>query len=257
MDKTYKNRYELKYILDYNMYLQIKKSIESILRKDPEGNENGKYEVISVYYDTEDLRFLQEKEEGESERVKLRLRCYKEIGNKEQRNQEMNLQDNLVSIEVKRRSGQIVSKKRAVLLKNTAKSFLEQSNLSNMFIKETTPQQKSALNEIAYLKSILQLEPKIVISYTRQAFISRNNLPLRITFDENIRFRKSNFALEKSITDKHMIMPHHIIMEIKHTDHFPVWLLHIIQRYGCQRQTFSKYSAGMKHVLEEQNGLVY
>src|SRR3989338_6470629 len=149
MDKTYKNRYELKYILDYPTYIKIKKSIENILRKDPEGNENGKYEVISVYYDTEDLRFLQEKEEGESERVKLRLRRYKEIEREEQKNQQENIQQNWVSIEVKRRRDQVVSKKRAVLQENVARAFLKQPSLSDMFIKETTPQEKSALHEIA------------------------------------------------------------------------------------------------------------
>ena len=58
MDATYANRYELKYVLSYQTYFQICKEVEIFLKKDHLGDSEGKYGVVSIYYDTQNLRFF-------------------------------------------------------------------------------------------------------------------------------------------------------------------------------------------------------
>jgi len=254
MDKTYKNRYELKYILDYPTFVNIQKAIKFFLKEDPMGNSEGKYNVTSLYYDTRNLRFFWEKIDGEKKRVKLRLRRYESIDINKLKQKKSN---NFVSIELKKRDDKTVSKKRAVMEEKDARAFIEAPILKKNIIKEAHPQYKTTLCEVAYLKSIMHLQPKLVISYTRQAFISKAGIPLRVTFDMNVKYRKDNLTLQQCIADKHVIMPNHIIMEVKYTNYLPLWLVNILQQYGCQIRTFSKYCTGIEHVLGEQDGMVY
>ena len=254
MDATYANRYELKYVLSYQTYFQICKEVEIFLKKDNLGDSEGKYGVVSIYYDTQNLRFFWEKIDGEKKRVKLRLRKY--IPSSIDKKSEM-CKDPIISVELKKRDNRTVSKKRSRMPESVARAFVEEPQLNKTLINNAKPTEESALCEIAHLKNLFRLEKKVVVSYIRQAFIARDGFPLRVTFDMNVRYRKNDFTLERKSTDKHVIMPNHIIMEIKYTSYLPSWIVYMLQKYNCEVRTFSKYCTAMEQVLVEQNGMVY
>lgn len=256
----YKNRYELKYVMDWSTYFRMKKDIEVLFKKDPFGDKNGKYNVISLYYDTPALKFFQEKIDGEERRVKLRLRTYV---HKDRIDNKRRMKQPDVFIEIKKKINKNVLKKRVYLDEKKAREFIENPSLGKPFMKLVDKKGKETLREVEYLKSIFKLKPTIVVSYTRQAFVSKDNLNVRVTFDSNIRYRRRDFSLKMKGGDNYLLPPNLLVMEIKYTDYFPLWLVQLIQKYECGIRTFSKYCTGIENyfyerpVLGDLYGMVY
>lgn len=179
----------------------------------------------------------------------MRLRKYVKCigGAREERNG-----NNGVFLEIKRKSNRTVFKKRAFLDEPTVRSFLQHPFFDGDVDVTAGVQGMSVLNEAGYLQSRLRLEPKLLISYVREPFVSKDGMNVRITFDSNVRYRDNDLSLSAKSSDKRVLSPNHVIMEIKYTDYFHKWLVQMIERNGCQAQTFSKYGVGMEHCLMEQ-----
>jgi hypothetical protein len=256
MDNTYKNRFELKYVLDYSTYLKIRKELDVFFKKDSSGDEQGKYEVTSLYYDTKNLRFFWEKIDGEKKRVKVRLRKYDSIRNSKKKKKDYK-ENQKISLELKKRDNKNVSKKRAFMDEGKARLFIESLQTNKELIKQANAKEREALCETSYLKNLFQLHPTVIVSYIREALISKDGLPLRITFDSQIKYRTNDLILERKQSDRYVIHPRNIIMEIKYSEFFPVWLIHILQRNECQLRTFSKYCTAMEHHLSTRRDVAY
>ena len=243
--KAFTNRYELKYVIDMPTYIRIRKEIQLLFKKDKSAGKSGKYDVISIYYDTPSLDFFWQKIDGEEERAKLRLRTYAHYP-------ALAKQD--IFLELKKKKNQNVFKRRIAVKKRAhqERDFLH-APWNKEFIKEEALPGEDIRSEMECLGTMLHLQPTIVISYTREPFVSADNLSTRITFDSNVRYRSNNFSLTTSPMNKHALSPSHVIMEIKYIDHFPRWLVYLIQKYKCQARTFSKYCVGMEQSLKEQD----
>lgn len=246
--RAFSNRYELKYLLDWPAYYKIRKEIEPLFKKDPEAGKTGRYEVISLYYDTPALDFFWEKIEGEEQRVKVRLRTYVHECKEEKRRNETD-----IFLEIKKRRNRNILKKRVLLNQEIAHLFLKQGSFEKKYINGLEKQEIETLKEVECLQSVLNLKPTLLISYTREAFVSKDNFPLRMTFDSNVRYRHRDLSLTAKSMDKHVLFPGHIIMEIKYTEYLPQWLVQIIQSNRCEARSFSKYGTGMEHFLGEQS----
>ena len=70
------NRFELKYIITLQQAEKFKGALQAYMHPDEHGNDNGRYALASLYYDSPDLRCYWEKEYGIRFRRKLRLRRY-------------------------------------------------------------------------------------------------------------------------------------------------------------------------------------
>ena len=70
------NRFELKYVLTLQQAAQFKQDLRRYLTPDKHGNDNGRYALSSLYFDSPNLRCYWEKENGIKFRRKLRLRRY-------------------------------------------------------------------------------------------------------------------------------------------------------------------------------------
>ncbi len=246
--KAFTNRYELKYILDWQTYFLIRKELDFLFKRDPVAGKSGKYDVISVYYDTPTLDFFWEKIDGEDPRVKVRLRTYKH------HDPEKKKQD--VFLEIKEKKDKTIFKKRVPVDEKDVGEFLKYPFWSEKFINKQDVLTREATEELLFLKSTRQLKPTVVISYTREPFVSTDNLNVRITFDSDVRYRSSDYSLTTQPMDKHVLSPRHVIMEIKYTNYFPQWIVQLIQKYQCEARTFSKYCIGMEHFLGEQQMLL-
>lgn len=257
--RAFTNRYELKYLLDWPTYFRIKRELQVLFKKDPAAGKQGKYDVISLYYDTPSLAFFWDKIEGEEERVKVRLRTYDHHDQKGENKEKK--QD--VFLELKKKKNRNVYKKR-LLLDNEMQTRIKahSTHLQKLFAgKEFIKETKNSINkaekeleqEILHLHhSRGELQPTLVVSYAREPLVSADNLNVRITFDSNVRYRSKDFSLATKHTDKHIIAPKHVIMEIKYTDYFPQWLVQLIQKYKCEARAISKYCIGVEHLLKEQ-----
>ena len=72
------------------------------------------------------------------------------------------------------------------------------------------------------------------------AYFERGNGELRISFDKNIRSRRSNTALEKGDCGRPLLDGDMYLMEIKTSLAKPLWLTKALTEFGIQRSSFSK-----------------
>lgn len=243
--KAFSNRYELKYVIDWPTYYKIKREIEPLFKRDPSAGTRGNYVVMSTYYDTPDHAFFWQKIDGEEQRIKIRLRTYLHTSESDGKKK------NDLFLEIKKKRNQTVFKSRVLLQEQFMDTFLTHP-ITEHVIKQPDPKGMETLQEVIALQKMLRLKPTLLISYTREPFVSRDNFHVRITFDSNIRYRHRDLSLIPHPGDKHVLSPNNIVMEIKYTTYFPQWLVQIIQRNNCEAVRFSKYGNGMEHFLKEQ-----
>ena len=87
------------------------------------------------------------------------------------------------------------------------------------------------------------LRPTILIIYDREAYFSKFDPTLRITFDKNLRSILS--PMKKDVySNRHAkyAMPGVFILEVKFVQGLPSWMTNIIQKYELNRRAISKYT---------------
>ncbi|AKL93692.1 VTC domain-containing protein [Clostridium aceticum] len=236
MAKEVFNRYELKYLINNDVYKDLLAALKPHLSIDAHGDQEGYYTISNIYYDTEDNLFHQEKMLGQSFRQKLRLRTYNKASLNEQ-----------AFLEIKQKHDKVVNKRRTLIKLKDAYHFLSQKEpIKNVFSFEVSNQQ--ILKEIDFLKNFYQLVPKMVLCYERQAFQVEEDPSIRITFDKNLRKREYNFRLEKGSYGDLFMDPNTFVLEVKLSERVPLWLARILSEYSCSMQSFSKYSNSQNNV---------
>ena len=99
------------------------------------------------------------------------------------------------------------------------------------------------------------MRPKLFLSYQREAYYHRNGEDLRITFDEDIRFRQDRLSLTEAPGGTSLLEDGQILMEIKTSGGIPLWLTEFLSREKIYKASFSKYgTAYQKYILQEQLG---
>jgi len=190
------------------------------------------YVCRSIYYDTIKMDDYHDKLAGVKLRKKLRIRGY-------------NLQDDnsVVFLEIKRKCENHISKNRAPLLYSNLTSLLADQDFEKYLLKKKNfiDAQKDASN-FFYFYKLKHYASKVLVTYNREAYYSKHDSTLRITFDKNLR----SFALP-DISDLYEdtrlkpAMPNDFILEIKFFSGYPQWLQKILQRFELKREAISKY----------------
>jgi len=198
--------------------------------KEESGND---YTVRSIYFDSSHFNFYHEKIDGIKIRKKLRIRSYDNLTD-----------NNLVFLEIKNKYDNFIGKNRAPI---------QYHNLSNLL--RTKSIETYALTNNGYANSLKDgekffhhilrsdLKPTILIVYEREAFQSKFDNSLRITFDKNLRFYdqpKINNLYKD--TDLEYAIPNHFVLEIKFNNGYPRWLREIVQEFNLIRRSVSKYT---------------
>jgi hypothetical protein len=238
---TYSQRFEKKYLLNLKQYLYLKTYFLNFFKLD-NFCKNGNYIVSSLYYDTKELKFYYEKEDGEKNRTKIRLRTY-------QNSKGLNLQgENMVNLEIKKRINQNVFKKRSLLNESVCKKFIQSPNFE--FIQNY---KTNALVEAAYISTINSLIPKIVVIYDREAYFSKICANVRLTFDHNLRYRIYNLTPNNISNTLSIIPEDYIIMELKYNTILPLFITKIIRNFDISQCTFSKYYISLEKSMRFSN----
>jgi len=194
------------------------------------GNE---YTVRSLYLDTGGLECYHEKLAGIRERLKVRIRAYNEISG-----------DTPVFLELKKKIGGAVMKRRSVVQHQDLPAFLETGDVDR-FIQ--TPNHSGAAQETArqflFQYHARGLGPVITVVYEREPYFSKIDQGLRITLDKQLRadYAGSLDALAGRDGGTHAL-PHRFILEIKTDLGVPLWLQMVLSRLDAHRESVSKYA---------------
>ena len=108
------------------------------------------------------------------------------------------------------------------------------------------------MNELEYCLNLYDLEPKVYIAYDRLAYFEKGNDDLRISFDTNIRTRRSDLLLESGDHGKRLLDSDVWLMEIKTSLAKPLWLCEMLSEFEIRSSSFSKYGTEYKNMMARQ-----
>lgn len=220
-------RYEQKYLLDAD---QIE-GLSSLIKKELQEDNYSNSQIVSLYYDTKDFRLIRASIDADGYKEKLRIRRY--------------FSDEGASpyfVEMKRKYQGLVYKRRREM--EGQKPVLEKKDNSSQIDKE-----------LDYFFSCYPgLEPMALISYHRDAYVSKEDKDLRITLDRDIRARFNELYHMEDWSGKPVLDSSMAIMEVKSVMGYPRWFLDYLAENKVHKTSFSKYGQAYLDRLEEMRG---
>ena len=231
MDAIYSfKRIEKKYLLSEAQAEALFQRIGAHLRPD----EYGRSTVLSLYLDTPDRRIIRSSIEAADYKEKLRLRSYGTAG-----------ADSTVFLELKKKYGGVVYKRRAAMTLREAERYLR------MGIK---PFESQIMSEIDWAMRLYG-RPKaaMLIACEREAWFDEAHPDLRLTFDRNIRCRENELRLDSGSAGICLLPRDTVLLEIKTAGAMPLWLADALDAESILPGSFSKYGEAYLRTLKEKN----
>lgn len=245
-------RFEIKYLVSEMMAQSVIDFISPYMDPDPQGRV---YPVTSLYLDNDPMSMYWSSEMGERNRYKLRLRSYTDAEGFQ------------VFAEVKRRLDRVVLKTRVAIRNDQIDALLNGSGTTEDIALH--PEKEKSINDLAYFRDLLdtfQAKPCATVRYMREAYVSMDGEPLRITFDRDlacIPTKEYTEGIWSAQTFWRTLPQVPVVLELKFTDHYPGWVQQLIQRFGLERTSMAKYVECVKSlrsdgvpIAQEMHGVV-
>ena len=228
-------RYEKKYLLSREQYEKLFRALEGHIEPDVYFRST----VCSLYYDTDDYALIRHSIEAPVYKEKLRLRSYG-----------VPRGDEPVFIELKKKYKGMVYKRRVAMSAKDAAAYLAG--------KAPPPEKSQMTREIDWFLHENAVRPKAYIACDRTAWVAKDDPELRITFDEDLRWRESDLDLTLGSAGEPLTAPGNVLMEIKIPGTAPLWLAHLLSELALFPTGFSKYGTCYRdHILSEYfNGVI-
>ena len=197
------------------------------------GNE---YRIYSIYYDTVNHDVIRQNSSKPVYKEKMRLRSYYDRKDPEDK----------IWMEIKKKSEKVGNKRRIKLKIKEVEPFVNEGIL---------PQTKDYLSaqvakELQYYFKMNKVAPALYVQYDRLALFGKEDKSFRMTFDRNVRTRRSNFQFGESDIDEPLLPDNTYIMEIKILGAMPLWLTALLSEHQLFSHGFSKY--GVKYKQDAQ-----
>lgn len=239
--KSFK-RYEIKYFVTIQQYQLLKAELEKRMVLDENCAETGSYMIYNLYFDTDDDAVIRHSLEKPYYKEKLRLRSYTipKSG------------DDLIFLELKKKIGGIVAKRRATIPYSEALNFVYTGK-----VPETDNyQDRQVLNEIKDFLDRCKVKPTVFISYERNAYFDKNDSEFRVSFDKQILTRRTQVNLIDGNFGTELIGNDCYLMEIKCAEQIPMWLCRIMSKMKIYSTGFSKYGTEYKNYFRKKEQLL-
>lgn len=237
MAKEIFSRYELKYLIDMETYWRLREEIRPYVQYDSNGKE-GKYNIVSLYFETPEKKIYYETRNKLRFRQKLRLRVYENAGLEDQ-----------AFFEIKQKCNKVVNKRRTTIVLQDAYDYIQGQD--SRLAQVSNPQ---IFKEIQSFQSLYNLHPELIVSYDRQAFQGRFEQDLRVTFDYNLMCRKDDLRLENGPEGQLFLDPNLVILEVKMTNSVPLWLARTLSNLGIVKNSVSKYCTSVETISKGEDG---
>lgn len=238
-------RVEKKYLLSCEKYEQLIKELEEYIIPDEYPHNT----ICSIYYDTPDFRLIRASIEKPLYREKLRVRSYG-----------VPQPDSKVFVEIKKKYDGVVYKRRLKMELAELEKYLNERCAPEQFLEKTGAHGENSenlnftdmqiYNEINYFLDFYgNLKPMMFLSYERDAYFAKDDRDLRITFDSDITYRRSDLSLSNGIYGEKLIQQGQRLMEIKIHGALPLWLSRILDKLEIRSSGFTKYGNAYKQEL--------
>lgn len=225
MDSDKRFRHELKYEISRGDYLAMRSRLRKIMSADPHADENGLYQIRSIYFDNLYDKALREKTDGVAKREKFRIRWY-------------NDDFSFITLEKKMKINNLCLKCDATISLEECHKILS----GDIEFMKTHPEE--LVRELYAKMRYQRLKPKVLVSYVREPYIYKSG-NVRVTFDSQVRtsvFRR-DFLTENGLDVSATDYPDDMILEVKYDAFLPEIIQDVIQVKDTRQQAFSKYGA--------------
>ena len=222
-------RIEKKYLLSEEQYEALFRRIGPHLKPD----EFGRSTVMSLYLDSPDRRIIRASLEAVDYKEKLRLRSYGTAS-----------ADSPVFLELKKKFGGVVYKRRAVMTLAEAERYLRRGQ---------KPFESQIVSEIDWAMRLYGWPgPAMLIACEREAWFDEAHPDLRLTFDRSIRSRENELRLDRGSAGVELLPEGTVLLEIKSAGAMPLWLADALDAEEILPGSFSKYGAAYLRSLAEK-----
>ena len=218
MAQTVFNRYEKKYLMPESIYLELRDRLKAYMQEDS----YGLHTICNIYYDTADSYLIRKSIEKPVYKEKLRLRSYG-----------VPTLDSDVFLEIKKKYKKVVNKRRIQLTLQEAYDYVEHG---------IRPERDSQiLREIDFFLKRYSLQRGLYLAYDRIALFGKDDPNFRVTFDQNIRSRRTLMGLENGSYGVYLLPKGYYLMESKIMGAAPLWFTEILSELSIYPVSFSKY----------------
>jgi hypothetical protein len=231
------NRYENKYLLDGERALWLQDRLTGSMEPDVHNGRGALYTIANLYYDTDDNHLIRTSLAKPKYKEKLRLRAYGVPAGADE-----------VYVEIKKKVRGLVNKRRSALPLDEAYAFLRGEPLVYR-----PPMNRQVLQEAAYLTQRAALRPALCLAYERRAYFGVGRHDLRVSFDTNLRARRTALRLEAGTHGAPLLDGDMWVMEIKVARSIPIWLCRLLSELRVYPVSFSKYGTEYKERLRGEN----
>lgn len=225
-------RYEKKYMMEPGQYERFRAALDEHIKPDRFFEST----VCSIYYDTDNYSLIRNSIEKPVYKEKLRLRSYN-----------VPAPDGEAFVELKGKFKGLVYKRRVMMEPRQAMEYLAGERPS--------PYDGQIVREVDWFLKTTPVSPKVYIACDRQAYVAKADEALRITFDENIRWRDTELDLCAGSHGKSILPPGFVLMELKIPQACPMWLARMLSEHSVFPAGFSKYGTCYRENLI--NGVIF
>ncbi len=227
-------RYELKFMLTEEQAARLLTGMEPYMEPDLYGLTT----IRNLYFDTDNYRLIRRSMEKPVYKEKLRLRSYGPAAG-----------DAPVFVELKKKYKDVVYKRRLEMPYDRGMAWL------------CTGTDGSVTGQIAdeidyFLSYYGNLQPRVFLSYQRQAWFCRNGGDLRVTVDKNILARREDLSLGAEIGGAPLLPQGMVLLEVKTMGGIPLWLTQFFTEEHIYKTPFSKYGKAYETMIY-QGGTEY
>lgn len=232
-DRLQTNRFEHKYLITAQQAAAVRDYVRGLLTPDsymhpsqPDG-----YMVYSVYLDSPGMTLCKATMNGEKNRFKLRVRYYEGGA------------ASPVFFEIKRRVNDAILKSRASVHRRAGAQILDGAGPSvDALTKAGSAKCLASLATFCQLRDNLGARPMTIVAYRREAYMSFGDNSARLTLDRQLR--GCNWTGDLSdIGGDHWRTTEveGVILELKFTQRYPLWMSELVRKFELQRQSVPKY----------------
>ena len=246
-------RKEKKYLITSAQCAALKEELSARMRLD----DYGATRIDSLYLDTPDRSLICRSLEKPLYKEKLRVRSYGAFS-----------EASILYVEIKKKFKGIVYKRRVRMSARGAREYcngnLTYEEAQREYPVQGNPEKDLAPGKIqiaheidAFFNRHEGLKPSVLISCLREAWCpidsEDENCVDRITFDEDISY--IDLFEDASVQRRSVAAPGQVVMEIKCSGGYPLWLCGLLDAHGVYPRSFSKYGNAYKRVLAEAGSI--
>lgn len=228
-------RVEKKYLITGEQTEQLLHALGSRVVPD----QYGLHTICNIYFDTETNEMIRRSIDKPVYKEKLRLRSYG-----------IPTDQSMVFLELKKKWGKTVYKRRVEMPLLTAKDYLERGIYPDEYDCQI-------LREIDYALHFYPLQPSIYIAYDRQAYTLADDPEIRFTVDQGIRSRLKELDLTKGDHGNRLFDDDVRVLELKAQAALPQWFVAQLSELCIYPNSFSKYGSiykALKNTDLKENG---